>query len=149
MLTSFPMISISLLFLGAVFYMKRLRSCTDLIRCESELHGWISRMPCPILSHMGSSEVATARAHRPGSSNGDGEADVEPATKTWMASERMLWQGEQASTGNGKQLDRSQIRAVGSCCQSTADIEIPWPHCWYVLHQHERTTGQAMSVEIK
>ena len=38
---------------GAVFYMKRLRSGTDLITCESELHCWISRMPCPILSHMG------------------------------------------------------------------------------------------------
>ena len=36
----------------------------------------------------GYSEVATARAHLPGSSDGDGEADVEPATKTWMASQR-------------------------------------------------------------
>ena len=25
----------------------------NLIICESELHGWESRMPCPILSHMG------------------------------------------------------------------------------------------------
>ena len=40
-------------FLGAVFYMLRLRSGTDLITCESELHGWVSRMPCPMLSHMG------------------------------------------------------------------------------------------------
>ena len=53
MLTWFPIISISLFFLGAVFYMKRLRSGTDLIKCELELHGWVSRMPCPILSHMG------------------------------------------------------------------------------------------------
>ena len=65
---------------------------------------------------------------------------VKPATKKWTASERMPWHGELASTGNGKQLDWSQIRAVGSCCQSSAETEIPWPHCWYVLHQHERTS---------
>ena len=32
--------------------MQWLRSGMDLITCESELHGWVSRMPCPILSHM-------------------------------------------------------------------------------------------------
>ena len=69
--------------------------------------------------------VATARARLPGSSDGDGEADVERATKNlaksdWPASNgRGPWHGEQASTGNGKQLDWSPIRAVGSCCQST------------------------------
>ena len=29
----------------------------NLITCESELHGWESRMPCPILSHMGIPET--------------------------------------------------------------------------------------------
>ena len=33
------------------------RSGTNLITCESELHGWESRMPCPILSHMGTRVV--------------------------------------------------------------------------------------------
>ena len=94
------------------------------------------------------SEVATARAHRLGSSDGDGEADVEPATKKWMASERMPWHGEQASTGNGKQIGWSRIRAVGSFCKSTAETEIPWPHCWYVLHQHERTTGSGFGPDL-
>ena len=37
-----------------------------------------------------------------GSSDGDGEADVERATKKWTASEQRPWHGEQASTGNGK-----------------------------------------------
>ena len=49
----FPIISISLFFLGAVFYMSWLRSGTNLITCESELHGCESRMPCPILSDIG------------------------------------------------------------------------------------------------
>ena len=53
MLTWFPIISISLFFLGAVFYMQWLRSGTDLITCESELHGWVSRMACSILSLIG------------------------------------------------------------------------------------------------
>ena len=56
-LTWFPIISISLFFLGAVFYMKRLRSSTDLITCESQLHSWVSRMPCPMLSHMGTASI--------------------------------------------------------------------------------------------
>ena len=70
--------------------------------------------------------VAKARARLLGCSDGDGEgrqADVEQATKKWAASQRWPWHGEQASTGNGKQLDWSQIRAVGSCCQSTAVTE--------------------------
>ena len=33
-----------LLFFPAVFYTLRLRSGTDLITSESELHGWVSRM---------------------------------------------------------------------------------------------------------
>ena len=33
--------------------------------------------------------MATGRAHRPGSSDGDGEADVKQATKRWTASESM------------------------------------------------------------
>ena len=40
--------------------MHRLRSGTDLITCEAELHGWESRMPCPILSHIGT--YGTCRA---------------------------------------------------------------------------------------
>ena len=35
-------------FLGTVFYMQWLRSGTDLITYESELHGWVSRMACSI-----------------------------------------------------------------------------------------------------
>ena len=53
MLTWFPIISISLVFLGTIFYMQQLRSCMDLITCESELHCRVSRMPCPMLIHMG------------------------------------------------------------------------------------------------
>ena len=58
--------------------------------------------------------VATAQARRPGSSDGDGEADVERATKSGRQASngRGPWHGEQASTGNGKQLDWSQIRAA-------------------------------------
>ena len=26
---------------------------TDLITGESEMHGWVSKMPCPMLSHIG------------------------------------------------------------------------------------------------
>ena len=100
----------------------------------------------------GCSGVATARAHLPGSSDGDGEADVEPATKKWSASERMPWHGEQASTGNGKQLDwpqfNSQIRAVGSFASQKQRLNYLC-HTVGMLHQHEKTTGQAMSVEIK
>ena len=70
----------------------------------------------------GCSEVATARAHLPGSSDGDGEADIEPATKEWMASERMPWHGEQASTGNAKQLDWSQIRAVAAASRKLLQV---------------------------
>ena len=53
MLTWFPIISISLFSLGTIFYMQQLRSCMDLITCESELHCRVSRMPCPMLIHMG------------------------------------------------------------------------------------------------
>ena len=35
-------------FLCSVFYMQWLRSGTDLITYESELHGWVSRMACSI-----------------------------------------------------------------------------------------------------
>ena len=62
------------------------------------------------------------------------------------ASKRWRWHCEHASTDNGKQSDWSQIRAVGCCCQSTAETEIPWPHCWCVLHQHWENKW---SVEIK
>ena len=55
MLTWFQFFSISLFVLGAVFCTLRLRSGTDLITCESELHGWVSRMACSILSPIGSS----------------------------------------------------------------------------------------------
>ena len=41
------------LFSWRVFYMLRLRSGTDLITYESELHGWVSKVPCPMLSHIG------------------------------------------------------------------------------------------------
>ena len=57
--------------------------------------------------------VATARARWPGNSNGDGEADhVERSAKKMHGEQSMAlswqWQGEQASTGNGKQSDWSQ-----------------------------------------
>ena len=52
--------------------------------------------------------VATARAFRPGCSNGDGKADVERAIKKWTASELWPWHSESASTDNGEQLDWSQ-----------------------------------------
>ena len=54
MLTWFQLFSISLFSLGAVFYVLRLRSYMDLITFESELHGSVSRMQCPMLSHIGS-----------------------------------------------------------------------------------------------
>ena len=81
-------------------------------RLSSQALGWQASSPAAVAT---ATEVATARAHRPDSSDGDGEADVEPATKKWTASGRMQWHGEQASTGNGKQLDWSQLRAVGFC----------------------------------
>ena len=46
-------ISISLFFPGTVLYILLLRSCTDLIKCESELHCWVSKMLIAMLSHMG------------------------------------------------------------------------------------------------
>ena len=59
MLTWFPIISISPFFLGAVFYMQWLRSVPNLITCESELHSWVSRMACSILSPIDKGIVAT------------------------------------------------------------------------------------------
>ena len=53
MLTWFPIICISHFFLSAVFYMQWLRSCTDLITCEAELHGSVTRMVSSILSLVG------------------------------------------------------------------------------------------------
>ena len=32
---------------------------TDLIKCESELHGWVSRMACSILSPIGNYVLVT------------------------------------------------------------------------------------------
>ena len=53
MLTWFPIICISHFSLSAVFYMHRLRSGTDLITCEAELHGSVTRMVSSILSLVG------------------------------------------------------------------------------------------------
>ena len=65
--------------------------------------------------------VATAQARRPGSSDGDGEADVERATKKWSASEQWQWAVARRAS---EHWQRKAIRLVpntssGSCCQST------------------------------
>ena len=49
-------------FLVTVVYILRFRSCTDLITCGSELHGCVFRMLCPMLSHIGKLQFATATA---------------------------------------------------------------------------------------
>ena len=36
-----------------MLYAKFYDSDKDLITSESELHGWVSRIPCPMLSHIG------------------------------------------------------------------------------------------------
>ena len=33
----------------------------DLITCESELHGWVSQTPCPMLGHLGTREATRMR----------------------------------------------------------------------------------------
>ena len=72
---------------GAIFYMKILRSCTDLVTCESELHGWISRMPCPILSHMG---TVTAKLSS-GESLWDSQPGVSAKHCQWVSCFKVHW----------------------------------------------------------
>ena len=62
-LTWFPIIFISLFFLGAVFYMQWLRSGTDLMTCEAELHGSVSKMVSSILSLIGKTVTGWAQRH--------------------------------------------------------------------------------------
>ena len=44
-----------------VGYLKNLngqyKSESSLMTCDAELHGWVSRMQCPMLSHMGTPEI--------------------------------------------------------------------------------------------
>ena len=66
--------------------------------------------------------VAAAQARRPGSSDGDGEADVERATKRCTASERWPWHSCEAAMSAAKLQCSPQAAATLLCSFSEFDL---------------------------